>query len=75
MYFDLEPIQIVWLKRDLRLEDHPPLTHALKSGRRTLLLFVLEDLLLEDPHCSPRHLDFIKQSICAFNEALKAFNT
>ncbi len=75
MHFDLEPIQIVWLKRDLRLEDHPPLTHALKSGRRVLLLFVLEDLLLEDAHCSHRHFDFIKQSICALNEALKTFNT
>ena len=75
MNSDLEPIQIVWLKRDLRLEDHPPLTHALKSGRRVLLLFVFEKLLLEDPHYSPRHIDFIKQSICALNEQLKTFNS
>ena len=75
MHFNLEPIQIVWLKRDLRLEDHPPLTHALKSRKRVLLLFVLEDLLLENPHYSPLHIDFIKQSICALNEALKTFNT
>lgn len=75
MNSDLESIQIVWLKRDLRLEDHPPLTHALKSGRRVLLLFVFEKLLLEDPHYSPRHIYFIKQSICALNEQLKAFNS
>lgn len=75
MHFDLEPIQLVWLKRDLRLEDHPPLTHALKSGRRVLLLFVLEDLILKDPHYSPRHVDFIKQSICALNEQLENFNS
>jgi deoxyribodipyrimidine photo-lyase len=75
MISDLEPIHIVWLKRDLRLEDHPPLTHALRSGKRVLLLFVLEDLLFEDPHYSPLHIDFVKQSICTLNEELKAFNS
>jgi deoxyribodipyrimidine photo-lyase len=74
MRIDLEPIQIVWLKRDLRLDDHPPLCHALLSKRRVLLLYVFEDLLMEDPHYSPRHFDFIKQSINDLNTQLKPLN-
>ena len=67
MNSDLEPIHIVWLKRDLRLEDHPPLRLALLSKRRVLLLYIFEDLLSENPHYSLRHFDFIKQSIKALN--------
>ena len=63
MISDMEPIHIVWLKRDLRLEDHSPLRHALLSNRRVLIIYVFEDILIEDPHYSSRHFDFIKQSI------------
>ena len=75
MHIDLEPIQIVWFKRDLRLEDHPPMFHALKSKRRVILLYVFENILIEDPHYSPRHFDFIKQSIHDLNIKLKPFNS
>ena len=75
MNSDLEPIHIVWLKRDLRLEDHPPLRLALLSKRRVLLLYIFEDLLSENPHYSLRHFDFIKQSIKALNEQLNTHNS
>ena len=75
MFIDLEPIQIVWLKRDLRLEDHPPLRQALLSKRRVLILYVFEDILIEDPHYSSRHFEFIKQSIHNLNTQLKPFNS
>ena len=75
MLIDLEPIQIVWLKRDLRLEDHPPLRQALLSKRRVLILYVFEDILIEDPHYSSRHFEFIKQSIHNLNTQLKPFNS
>jgi deoxyribodipyrimidine photo-lyase len=75
MHSNREPIQMVWLKRDLRLEDHPPLYHALKSKRRVLIVYVFENQLFEDPHYSPRHFDFIKQSISAMNDDLNAYNT
>ena len=75
MLINLEPIQIVWLKRDLRLEDHPPLRQALLSKRRVLLLYVFEDILIEDPHYSSRHFEFIKQSIRNLNTELKPFNS
>ena len=75
MHIDLEPIQIVWLKRDLRLEEHPPLRKALLSKRRVLLLYVFEDILIKDPHYSPRHFEFINQSIHDLITKLKPFNS
>jgi deoxyribodipyrimidine photo-lyase len=68
-------IQIVWLKRDLRLEDNEAIVKALNSEKRVLLLYLFEDLLLNDPHYSQRHWDFIKQSLIGLNEQLKPFNS
>jgi len=69
------PIALVWLKRDLRLEDHEALTVALENHKLVLILYVAEDFLLEDPHCSERHLNFIKESIQDLNTQLRPFNT
>ena len=70
-----EEINIVWLKRDLRLEDNEAIFNALQSGKRTLLLYVFEKSLLGDEHYSDRHWDFIKQSIVDLNEQLNTYNT
>ena len=70
-----EDICVVWLKRDLRLHDNEAIVNALKSGRRVLLLYVFEKLLLNDPHYSERHWDFIKQSLVDMNRDLKKYNT
>jgi len=66
-------IQIVWLKRDLRLEDNEALVNALHSEKRVLLLYLFEDLLLNDPHYSKRHWDFIKQSLIHLNNQLEPY--
>lgn len=68
-------VSIVWLKRDLRLEDHAPLMDALKSGHRILLLYIFEPFLYSDPHYSERHLRFIKQSIAELQHTLKQYDT
>lgn len=70
-----EEISVVWLKRDLRLNDNEAIYNALISGRRVLLLYVFEDILLKDPHYSERHWNFIKQSIKDINEDLKEFKS
>ncbi len=72
---DRENITVVWLKRDLRLEDNEALYNALQSGKRVLLLYVFENLLLNDPHYSERHWNFIKQSLQDLNEQLQKYNT
>ncbi|WP_339916460.1 cryptochrome/deoxyribodipyrimidine photo-lyase family protein [Yeosuana marina] len=70
-----EPIDIVWFKRDLRLEDNEAIFNALASGKRILLLYVFEELLIEDNHYSERHWNFIKQSLVDLNEQLKHYNS
>lgn len=69
------PIGIVWLKRDLRLEDHESLTAALNVHKSVLLLYVAEESLLSEPHFSDRHLNFIKESLADMNQQLKPFNS
>ncbi len=56
-------ISVVWLKRDLRLQDHEPLAKACDSGRPLLILYVLEPSLRKDPHYAPRHWRFVQQSL------------
>jgi deoxyribodipyrimidine photo-lyase len=70
-----EEINIIWLKRDIRLQDNEAIFNALKSNKRTLFLYVFEKSLLADPHYSERHWNFIKQSIQDLNNSLKEFNT
>lgn len=75
MTTEKQDISIIWLKRDLRLEDNEAIVNALNSGDRVLLLYVFEQLLLEDPHYSQRHWDFVKQSLVDLNQQLEAYNS
>jgi deoxyribodipyrimidine photo-lyase len=68
-------LHIVWLKRDLRLEDNEAVVNALASGERTLLLYAFETILLEDKHYSERHWNFIRESIKDLNKQLKPLNS
>lgn len=63
-------MNVVWFKRDLRLDDHAPLAAALATGEPLLLVYVLEPALLKDPHYRRRHWHFIAQSIAAMNQRL-----
>ena len=68
-------LQIVWLKRDLRLEDNEAIFNALTTGDRTLFLYAFETILLEDNHYSERHWNFIRESIKDLNDCLKPFKS
>jgi len=70
-----EHINIVWLKRDLRLQDNEAITNALKTGKRAILLYVFEHSLLNDNHYSARHFNFIKESLRDINSTLEHYNT
>lgn len=65
---------IVWLKRDLRLCDHEPLTKSIASGV-TLLYYAFEPLLVNDPHYEQRHWRFVLESIDDLNLQLAEFKT
>lgn len=68
-------INVVWFKRDLRLQDNEAIFNATQSGKPTLLLYVFEKSLENDPHYSHRHWNFIKQSLVDLNKQLKKSNT
>lgn len=70
-----DPVQIVWLKRDLRLDDHEPLWHAQHSEGKTLLVYVFESVLLNDDHYSQRHWRFVQESIEDMNQRLQTLGT
>ena len=68
-------ISVVWFKRDLRLRDHAPLQAACAAGRPVLLLYIVEPMLLDDPHYSERHWRFIWQSLEDINAQLSPLKT
>lgn len=68
-------INVVWFKRDLRLQDHAPLNAAIDDGRPLLLLYCMEPALLADPHYRTRHWRFIWQSLQDMQETLRRYNT
>lgn len=57
------PINIVWLKRDLRTRDHEPFFHAEKEDLPYIVLYIFDDDLLQHPDTSTRHLRFIFHSL------------
>lgn len=69
-----EQINIVWLKRDLRSQDHHPLFLAEESGLPYLIIFVFEPLMIAYPDTSLRHLQFQYQSIMQLNKKLSEHN-
>lgn len=66
-------INIVWLKRDLRLTDHEPLQLACDRPEPFILLYIFEPSLLSDPHYSTRHWRFVWQSLCDIEQKLKPY--
>lgn len=66
-------LNIVWLKRDLRTQDHLPLYQAETVDSPYVILYVFEPSILAHPDTSIRHLQFVYHSILAMNEVLKPF--
>lgn len=67
-------INIVWLKRDVRSQDHEPLSRAEKAGIPYLIIYLFEPSVIEYPDTSPRHLQFVYHSIISLNKTLTTFN-
>ena len=67
-------INIVWLKRDLRTQDHAPLHEAEQSGLPYIIVFLFEPDMIGHPDTSERHLQFVYHSIQAINKVLLPVN-
>jgi deoxyribodipyrimidine photo-lyase len=68
-------VNVVWLKRDLRLRDHQPLFNASADGHSVILVYIIEPILLNDPHYDLRHWRFIWQSLQDINQQLSEFDS
>ncbi|MDB2622294.1 DNA photolyase family protein [Flavobacteriales bacterium] len=68
-----EKRSIVWLKRDLRTQDHLPFHQAEQDDADYLPIYIFEPELLSYPDTSGRHLQFIYRSILQMNELLSAY--
>ncbi|MET4081325.1 deoxyribodipyrimidine photo-lyase [Pedobacter sp. UYP30] len=65
------PINICWLRRDLRLEDNAALYRALKTGKKTLLLFIFDKNILDKLEKDDPRVTFIYQTIEDIKSALQ----
>jgi len=64
-------LEVVWLKRDLRLHDHKPLAEALKSWQPILVIYVAEPSIWLESELSARHFQFVKESLNDLNDQFK----
>lgn len=64
-------LNIVWLKRDLRLSDHLPLHFAEQDNSNYLIIYIFDTHLIKHPDCSLRHLQFAYHSILELNKRLQ----
>ncbi|MFK7929627.1 MAG: deoxyribodipyrimidine photo-lyase/cryptochrome family protein [Myxococcota bacterium] len=62
-------MQVVWLKRDLRVRDHAPLVEAARRGP-VVVLYVYEPRLWKEPEYDACHLNFVNESLAALDAAL-----
>ena len=62
---------LVWFRRDLRLDDHAALHHALLSRRRVVGVFVFDTDLLDGLPADDRRVQFIYDSVRELDERLR----
>lgn len=71
---NIEKINIVWLKRDIRSQDHLPLHEAEQAGLPYLIIYIFEPSIISYPDTSLRHLQFQYHSLLNLNQKLRPFN-
>ena len=63
-------IQLVWFKRDLRIDDHGPLAEAARRGP-VLPVYVVEPEYWRQPDTSARHQAFLAEALASLDDALR----
>ncbi len=69
------PVNIVWLKRDLRLSDHEPLAFAEEADIPCIIFYLFEPSLLKDDHYDIRHWRFVWESLNEMKKRLEPFGS
>lgn len=67
-------VNIVWLKRDLRTQDHRPLDEMEQLGLDYLIIYIFEPTMMAYPDTSERHLMFIYHSLLEMDRVLAKYN-
>ncbi len=62
---------LVWFRRDLRVDDHAALYHALRAARRVWCVFVFDTDILDPLPRVDRRVEFIQQSIVDLDAQLQ----
>ena len=69
-----QQINLVWIKRDIRSQDHLPFDMAEKSVLPYLSIFVFEPTIIAYPDTSVKHLQFQYHSLLQLNQKLRPNN-
>jgi len=64
-----DALQLVWFKRDVRVQDHAPLMQAVQAGP-VLPLYIVEPELWMQPDMSLRHWHFLSECIDTLDQDL-----
>ncbi|MGY2895335.1 uracil-DNA glycosylase [Deinococcus sp. UYEF24] len=68
------PVQLVWFKKDLRVQDHAPLAAA--AGRGPVLpLYVYESEQLTHPEFGGHHLSYLNDCLHSLDTGLRVLGT
>ena len=62
---------LVWLRRDLRLHDHPALRAALDHHDRVVPVFCFDDRLLHGRHASGPRTQFLLECLADLDASLR----
>ena len=78
-------MNIVWLKRDIRIQDHRPIYESLNTNNEICFIYIFEPIIENNFDFDYRHWNFIYQSLndlsqktkvsVFYGEALEVFNT
>jgi deoxyribodipyrimidine photo-lyase len=63
---------LVWLRRDLRADDHAALYHALRAARQVWCAFVFDSDILDALPRADRRVEFIRDSLVGVDAELRA---
>ena len=62
---------LVWFRRDLRLDDHAALYHALRTSRQVFCVFVLDRDILDGLPRADRRVEFILGALQVLDDELR----
>ena len=63
---------LVWLRRDLRVDDHAALYHALRAARQVWCVFIFDRDILDPLPRIDRRVEFIRDSLLGVDAELRA---